>query len=286
MDHIYNNKINMTTKQKSIKLNDFAISNNHPFVLIAGPCVIESEEHTLFMAGQISKITEELEIPFIFKSSFDKANRSSFESFRGPGIKEGLRILRKVKKEINVPIISDIHNESQIPEVIDTLDIIQIPALLCRQTDLVINAAKSGGIINVKKGQFMAPWDMKEVINKIESQNNSKIMLTERGTSFGYNNLVSDMRSLVVMKNFGYPVIYDATHSVQLPGGMGCASGGQSEFIPYLSRSAIATGIAGLFLEVHDNPQEAKCDGPNSLNLKHLNELLVKIKKIDSIVKQ
>ena len=278
--------INMTTKQKYITLNDFVISNDHPFVLIAGPCVIESEEHTLFMAEQISKITGELEIPFIFKSSFDKANRSSFASFRGPGIKEGLRILQKVKKEINVPIISDIHNESQITKVSDTLDIIQIPALLCRQTDLVVNAAKNDVIINVKKGQFMAPWDMKEVINKIESQNNSKIMLTERGTSFGYNNLVSDMRSLVVMKNFGYPVIYDATHSVQLPGGLGCASGGQSEFIPYLSRSAIATGIAGLFLEIHDNPQEAKCDGPNSLNLKYLKELLVKIKKIDSIVKQ
>lgn len=276
----------MAAQQKEIKLNNFTISNNHPFVLIGGPCVIESEEHTLFMAEQISKITKEFEIPFIFKSSFDKANRSSIESFRGPGLDEGLRILQKVKKEFRLPVISDIHNESQISKAVKILDIAQIPALLSRQTDLIINVARNNIIVNVKKGQFMAPWDMKEVINKIESQGNSKILLTERGTSFGYNNLISDMRSLVIMKNYGYPVVFDATHSVQLPGGLGCASGGQSEFIPYLCKAAAAIGIAGLFLEIHDNPKKAKCDGPNSLDVKLLREMLIKIKKIDSLVKE
>ena len=273
-------------KQKEIKLNNFIISNNHPFILIGGPCVIESEEHTLLMAEKILRITQELGIPFVFKSSFDKANRSSIESFRGPGIDEGLRILQRVKKEIKVPTISDIHNESHVAKAVKILDIIQIPALLSRQTDLITNVAKNDIIINVKKGQFMAPWDMKEVVNKIESQGNSKILLTERGTSFGYNNLISDMRSLVIMKHFGYPVIFDATHSVQLPGGLGCASGGESEFIPYLSKAAIAIGIAGLFLEIHDNPKEAKCDGPNSLDIRLLSETLIKIKKIDSIIKE
>lgn len=276
----------MNTQQKEIKLNDITISNNHPIVLIGGPCVIESEEHTLFMAEQISKITEELEIPFIFKSSFDKANRSSIESFRGPGLDKGLRILQKVKKEFRLPVISDIHNESQISKAVKILDIVQIPALLSRQTDLIINVAKNDIIVNIKKGQFMAPWDMKEVINKIESQGNYKILLTERGTSFGYNNLVSDMRSLVIMKNYGYPVVFDATHSVQLPGGLGCASGGQGEFIPHLSKAAVAVGIAALFLEIHDSPEKAKCDGPNSLDMKLLKELLIKIKKIDSLVKE
>lgn len=276
----------MTAQQKEIKLKNFTISNNRPFVLIGGPCVIESEEHTLFMAEQISRITEKLDIPFIFKSSFDKANRSSIESFRGPGMDEGLRILQRVKKELKLPIISDIHNEEQISKAVKILDIVQIPALLSRQTDLIINVARNNVIVNVKKGQFMAPWDMKEVINKIEAQGNYKILLTERGTSFGYNNLVSDMRSLVIMKNYGYPVVFDATHSVQLPGGLGCESGGQREFIPHLSKAAIAVGIAALFLEIHDNPKNAKCDGPNSLNMKLLRELLTKVKKIDSLIKE
>jgi 2-dehydro-3-deoxyphosphooctonate aldolase (KDO 8-P synthase) len=275
----------MTGEQKEIKLKGFTIGNNQPFVLIGGPCVIESEEHTMFMARQIAEITGELGIPFIFKSSFDKANRSSVASYRGPGIDEGLRILGKVKKETGLPVLSDVHNEGQVDKAARVLDIIQIPAFLCRQTDLVINVARKGLIVNVKKGQFMAPWDIKEVIQKIESQGNSKILLTERGASFGYNNLVSDMRSVVIMKDFGYPVVFDASHSVQLPGGLGYASGGQSEFIPHLSRAAIAVGIAALFLEVHDNPSEAKCDGPNALDLKFLRETLIKIKKIDSIVK-
>lgn len=276
----------MTTQQKEVKLKNIVISNNHPFILIGGPCVIESEEHALFMAGQISQITGELDIPFIFKSSFDKANRSSIESFRGPGLDEGLRILQKIKKEIGVPVISDVHNETQVPAAVKVLDIVQIPALLSRQTDLIINVARNDVIVNIKKGQFMAPWDLKEVINKIESQGNSKILLTERGTSFGYNNLISDMRSLVIMKNYGYPVVFDATHSVQLPGGLGCASGGQSEFIPYLSKAAITVGIAALFLEIHDNPKKAKCDGPNSLDIKLLREMLVRIKKIDTLIKE
>jgi len=275
----------MPEKQKEVKLRDFTIGNNRPFVLIGGPCVIDSESHAMFIAEQISRTADELEIPFIFKSSFDKANRSSIASFRGPGLDEGLRILEKVKKEIGVAVLSDIHNEGQIDQAAEVLDVIQIPAFLCRQTDLVTNVAKKGLIVNVKKGQFLAPWDVKEVIQKIESQGNHRILLTERGASFGYNNLVSDMRSLVIMKDFGYPVVFDVSHSVQLPGGLGYASGGQSEFIPYLSRAAIAVGIAALFLEVHENPKAAKCDGPNALDMKFLKELLVKVKRIDSIVK-
>ena len=275
----------MPEQQKEIELRDFTIGNDRPFVLIGGPCVIESESHTMAIARQISGIAGELEIPFIFKSSFDKANRSSIASFRGPGLDEGLRILGKVKEEIGVAVLSDVHSEGQIDQAAEVLDIVQIPAFLCRQTDLVTSIARKGLIVNVKKGQFLAPWDIKEVIQKIESQGNHRILLTERGVSFGYNNLVSDMRSLVIMKDFGYPVVFDVSHSVQLPGGLGYASGGQSEFIPYLSRAAIAVGIAALFLEVHDNPKEARCDGPNALDMKFLKELLIQVKKIDSIVK-
>ena len=275
----------MPEQQKEIELRDFTIGNDRPFVLIGGPCVIESESHTMAIARQISGIAGELEIPFIFKSSFDKANRSSIASFRGPGLDEGLRILGKVKEEIGVAVLSDVHSEGQIDRAAEVLDIVQIPAFLCRQTDLVTSIARKGLIVNVKKGQFLAPWDIKEVIQKIESQGNHRILLTERGVSFGYNNLVSDMRSLVIMKDFGYPVVFDVSHSVQLPGGLGYASGGQSEFIPYLSRAAIAVGIAALFLEVHDNPKEARCDGPNALDMKFLKELLIQVKKIDSIVK-
>ena len=275
----------MPEQQKEIELRDFTIGNDRPFVLIGGPCVIESESHTMAIARQISGIAGELEIPFIFKSSFDKANRSSIASFRGPGLDEGLRILGKVKEEIGVAVLSDVHSEGQIDRAAEVLDIVQIPAFLCRQTDLVTSIARKGLIVNVKKGQFLAPWDIKEVIQKIESQGNHRILLTERGVSFGYNNLVSDMRSLVIMKDFGYPVVFDVSHSVQLPGGLGYASGGQSEFIPYLSRAAIAVGIAALFLEVHDNPKEARCDSPNALDMKFLRELLIQVKKIDSIVK-
>ncbi len=278
-------RVDMPEKQREIKLRDFVIGNNRPLVLIGGPCVIESESHALAMAEQTARITREIGLPFIFKSSFDKANRSSIASFRGPGLEKGLRILQKVKEEVGVPVLSDVHNEGQIDRAAEILDIIQIPAFLCRQTDLVTKVAQKGLIVNVKKGQFLAPWDMKEVIQKIESQGNDKLLLTERGTSFGYNNLISDMRSLVLMRDFGYPVVFDASHSVQLPGGLGYASGGQSKFIPYLSRAAVAVGIAGLFIEVHDNPAEAKCDGPNALDIKFLKELLIIAKEIDSIVK-
>lgn len=275
----------MPEKQKEIKLRDFTIGNNRPFVFIGGPCVIESESHTMDMAEQLYRITSELKIPFIFKSSFDKANRSSIESFRGPGLVEGLRILARVKKEIGVAVLADVHNEGQVDQAAEVLDIIQIPAFLCRQTDLLTSVAKKGSIVNVKKGQFLAPWNMKEVIRKITSQGNHKILLTERGVSFGYNNLVSDMRSLVLMRDFGYPVVFDASHSIQLPGGLGYASGGKSEFVPYLSRAAIAVGIAALFIEVHDCPAHAKCDGPNAFNIKYFRKLLIEVKKIDSIVK-
>ncbi len=275
----------MPEKQKEIKLRDFTIGNNCPFVFIGGPCVIESENQSLNMAKQILSITKELEIPFIFKSSFDKANRSSISSYRGPGLDQGLKILARVKNEIGVAVLSDIHNEGQIDRAAEVLDIIQIPAFLCRQTDLITSVARKKVIVNIKKGQFLAPWDIKEVIQKIASQKNDRIMLTERGASFGYNNLVSDMRSLVIMRDFGYPVVFDASHSVQLPGGLGYASGGQSEFIPHLSRAAVAVGIAALFIEVHDNPEEAKCDGPNTLDTKLLREMLIKVKRIDAIVK-
>jgi 2-dehydro-3-deoxyphosphooctonate aldolase (KDO 8-P synthase) len=272
--------------QKKIVLKNFTIGNEYPVVLISGPCVIESEAHTIFMAEQISRITEELEIPYIFKTSYDKANRTSISAYRGPGLEEGLRILERVKKEVGVPLLVDVHEVSQIKKVAKVADVIQIPAFLCRQTDLVVNIAKTGLIVNVKKGQFLAPWDIKNVIEKIESQGNFKILLTERGVSFGYNNLVADMRSLVIMKNFGYPVVFDATHAVQLPGGLGSSTGGQSEFIPYLSCAATAIGIAGLFIEVHDNPKKAKSDGPNMLNLSVLKRTLTKVKKIDSLVKE
>jgi 2-dehydro-3-deoxyphosphooctonate aldolase (KDO 8-P synthase) len=275
----------MPEKQREIKLRNFVIGNNRPLVLICGPCVIESESHALAMAEQITRITGEVGVPFVFKASFDKANRTSISSFRGPGLEKGLRILQKVKEEMRVPVLSDVHNEGQVDRAAEILDIIQIPALLCRQTDLVTKVAHKGLIVNVKKGQFLAPWDMKEVIQKIESEGNDKLLLTERGTCFGYNNLISDMRSLILMRDFGYPVVFDASHSVQLPGGLGYASGGHSKFIPPLSRAAASVGIAGLFIEVHDNPTTAKCDGSNALDIKFLKELLIIAKKIDSIAK-
>lgn len=254
-------------------------------MLIAGPCVIESKEHCLKIAKELKDIASRLNIPFIFKASFDKANRSSHESFRGPGFSMGLQILKEIKQELNIPVLSDIHEAGQITKAAEVLDIIQIPAFLCRQTDLVIEAAKAGAIINIKKGQFLAPWDMKNVIKKIESAGNNKIIITERGTSFGYNNLVSDMRSLVIMKQFGYPVIFDATHSVQLPGGLGESTGGQKEFVFPLMKAAAATGVDGLFIEVHDNPSQAPCDGPNMIELKGLEEKLRKVIEINKVVK-
>ena len=273
-------------KTKEINIGNLRIGGDNPLFLIAGPCVIENGKITISTAEEIKRICDKLKIPFIFKSSYDKANRSSVESFRGPGLQEGLAVLKKVKETINVPILSDVHSEKEVKEVVEIVDVIQIPAFLSRQTDLILKAAKTGKPINVKKGQFMAPWDMKNVIEKIESTGNKSILLTERGMSFGYNNLIVDMKSLPIMRKFGYPVIFDVTHSVQLPGGLGTSSGGLREFIPYLARAAVACGCDGIFLEVHPNPDKALCDGPNTFPLKELDGLLEELKEIDSIVRK
>ncbi len=262
------------------------IGNNRPLVLIAGPCVIENESATLRHAERLLTICSDLSMPLVFKASYDKANRTSVNAYRGPGLKEGLAILRKVKESLGVPVISDIHSIEQVEPAAEVLDIMQIPAFLCRQTDLLVAAAQSGRIINVKKGQFLAPWDMKNVAGKIAASGNKNIILTERGASFGYNNLVVDMRSFPVMRAFGYPVVFDATHSVQLPGGQGDCSGGQREYVEYLSRAAVAAGIDGIFMEVHENPDAALCDGPNSIPLHELPTLLRMLQTIDGAVKQ
>jgi 2-dehydro-3-deoxyphosphooctonate aldolase (KDO 8-P synthase) len=269
---------------KEINIGNFKIGKNNPLVLIAGPCVIESEKLCFEVAQRIKEITQKLKIPFIFKSSYDKANRLSIESFRGPGIKKGLEILRKIKEKLNLPILSDVHCKEEVSLAKDVLDIIQIPAFLCRQTDLVIAVAKTGKIINIKKGQFLAPWDIEHIIKKVESVGNRDILITERGSSFGYNNLVVDFRSLKIMSDFGYPVIFDATHSVQLPGGKGKVSGGQREFVSGLCRAAVAFGCDGLFLEVHPQPEKALCDGPNMIDLKDLNKVLKEIKAISEVL--
>ena len=264
---------------------DIALANDSPFVLISGPCVIESAAHALKMAAALKDITQKLKIPFIFKSSFDKANRSSVDSYRGPGLKEGLEILRKVSDSLDVPVITDIHTEAQAEYAKDFVDIIQIPAFLSRQTDLIKAAAQTQKPINIKKGQFLAPQDMEQVIKKARRFGNEKIILTERGSSFGYHNLVVDFRGLEIMKGFGYPIVFDATHSVQLPGGSGDKSGGDRNFVSPLSKAAAAVGIAGLFLETHDNPDKALSDGPNSVVLDDMPKLLEAIKKIDEAVK-
>ncbi|MBU1088104.1 MAG: 3-deoxy-8-phosphooctulonate synthase [Candidatus Omnitrophica bacterium] len=258
--------------------------NKYPFFLIAGPCVIESEKMALEHADLLKTMCAKLEIPFIFKASYDKANRTSVQSYRGPGIKSGLEILKKVKQQIKVSVITDIHNAAEVAQAKQVVDVIQIPALLSRQTDILVAAAKSQKIVNVKKGQFMAPQDMENAANKIKSRGNCKIIITERGNTFGYNNLVSDMRSMPIMRRFGYPVVFDATHSVQLPGAGKGKSLGQREFVETLSLSSIAAGANALFLEVHVNPDKAKCDGPNMLAVKNLEKLLIKAKKIWEIV--
>jgi len=270
---------------KIIKIKDIGIGEGHPMVLIAGPCVIESEESALRHAKALKDIAKKLGIPFIYKSSFDKANRTSIDSYRGPGLKKGLAILKKVKDELRVPVLSDVHCGEEIEEAAKVLDIIQIPAFLSRQTDLIVAVAKTGKVVNIKKGQFLAPWDMKHVIKKIESTGNRKIILTERGVSFGYNNLVSDFRSILIMKEFGYPVIYDATHSVQMPGGLGDKSGGERTFIPYLSMAAVACGANGIFLEVHENPDKAPSDGPNMMRLSNLEGMLARLKRVEKAIK-
>lgn len=268
-----------------VTVGNYKVGQGCPMLLMAGPCVLEGYERSL-MIGQRAKATaDKLGMPYVFKASFDKANRSSYNSFRGPGLKEGLAILAQIKKDLGVPIVTDIHEPAQAEPVAEVADILQIPAFLCRQTDLVYQAAKTGRTVNVKKGQFLAPWDMKNVIKKIEEAGNHNIMLTERGASFGYNTLVTDMRGLAIMRELGYPVVMDATHSVQIPGGQGTSSGGQSQYVPHMARAAAAVGIDALFLEVHDNPAEALSDGPNMVKLDNLEALLKDVLAIDKIVR-
>ncbi|MCZ6625787.1 MAG: 3-deoxy-8-phosphooctulonate synthase [Deltaproteobacteria bacterium] len=257
-----------------------------PLALIAGPCVIEGRESALRHASFLKQVADRVGIPFIYKSSYDKANRTSLESYRGPGIEKGLKILAEVKKEVGVSILTDVHEKEQVDWVKGVADVLQIPAFLCRQTDFVIAVARSGKVVNIKKGQFLAPWDLRNVVEKIVSTGNEQIMVTERGVTFGYNNLVSDMRSLVVMQELGYPVVFDATHSLQLPGGVGKASGGERQFITALARAGVAVGIDALFMEVHEDPDHALSDGPNSLPLKEVEALLKQLKEIDGILKR
>lgn len=268
-----------------MKLCHFEAGLDQPFFLIAGTCVIESEQMALDTAGYLKEVTSALNIPFIYKSSFDKANRSSHESYRGPGVEQGLKILEKVKQQIRVPVLTDVHEDTPLAEVASVVDVMQTPAFLCRQTNFIQSVAAQGIPVNIKKGQFLAPWDMLHVANKAKATGNQQIMVCERGVSFGYNNLVSDMRSLAVMRDTGCPVVYDATHSVQLPGGQGTSSGGQREFVPVLARAAMAVGIAGLFMETHPNPAEALSDGPNSWPLHRMKELLETLATIDRAVK-
>lgn len=271
---------------KQISLKKFNVSNDLPFFLISGPCQLENRDHAMFMAEEIKKITDKLEINLVYKTSFDKANRTSLKSERGIGLDKSIKVFEEIKRNFNLPILTDVHSPEQCNQVKNVVDIIQIPAFLCRQTDLLVSAAKTNLIVNIKKGQFLAPWDMKNVIKKISDSNNDNILVTERGVSFGYNTLVSDMRSISILKKEQYPVIFDATHSVQQPGGKGDSSGGEREFIYDLSKAAIAVGVAGLFLEVHDDPDNAPSDGPNMLQLSDLENFLNNIKKIDDLVKQ
>ncbi|MCK5477863.1 MAG: 3-deoxy-8-phosphooctulonate synthase [Methylococcales bacterium] len=268
-----------------MKLCDFEVGLDQPFFLIAGTCVIESEQMALDTAGYLKEITDELNIPFVYKSSFDKANRSSHESYRGPGVEKGLQILQKVKQQIGVPVLTDVHEDTPLAEVASVVDIMQTPAFLSRQTNFIQNVAKQGIAVNIKKGQFLAPWDMVHVAAKAKATGNEQIMVCERGVSFGYNNLVSDMRSLAEMRKTDCPVVFDATHSVQLPGGQGTCSGGQREHVPVLARAAIAVGISGLFMETHPKPEEALSDGPNSWPLHRMKELLETLVTIDQAVK-
>ncbi len=264
-------------------LCSFKVGDGQPLFIIAGTCVVESEQMTLDTAGVLKEICQNLEIPFIYKSSFDKANRSSANSFRGPGMDEGLRVLAKVKSELGVPVLTDVHEDTDIEKVAAVVDVLQTPAFLCRQTNYIQRVASAGLPVNIKKGQFLAPWDMQHVVEKARATGNQQIMVCERGTSFGYNNLVSDMRSLVVMRDIGCPVVYDATHSVQLPGGQGASSGGQREFVPALARAAVATGVSGVFLETHPDPENALSDGPNSMPLARMAELLGQLKELHEL---
>lgn len=274
----------MSTKR--VKVGNIEIGAGRPLAVIAGPCVIESRESALKHASLLKEAADRVGVPYIFKSSYDKANRSSVDSYRGPGLGKGLEILAEVKQKTGVPILTDVHEREQVASVSEVADVLQIPAFLCRQTDFVVAVAQSGKVVNVKKGQFLAPWDIGNIVDKILSANNDQILLTERGASFGYNNLVSDMRSLVVMRELGYPVVFDATHSLQLPGGLGKASGGERKYIGPLARAGVAVGIDALFMEVHENPDQALSDGPNSLPLGEFEGVLRIVKEIDGILKR
>ena len=269
-----------------MKLCGFDVGLNRPLFLIAGPCVIESAELAIDTAGRLHELTSRLGVPFIYKSSFDKANRSSGKSFRGPGLDEGLAILERVRREIGVPVLTDVHEDTPMDEVAAVVDVLQTPAFLCRQTNFIRKVAAAGRPVNIKKGQFLAPWDMKNVVDKARETGNTQIMVCERGVSFGYNTLVSDMRSLVVMRETDCPVVFDATHSVQQPGGRGTSSGGQREFVPVLARAAVASGVAGLFMETHPDPERALSDGPNAWPLGHMPELLETLVELDGVVKR
>jgi 2-dehydro-3-deoxyphosphooctonate aldolase (KDO 8-P synthase) len=268
-----------------VTVGSITIGAGQPLALIGGPCAIEDESFMLDVATRLRDITAKAGVPFIFKSSYDKANRTSIHSYRGPGLRQGLEILQKIKDVVGVPVLSDVHAVEEVKAAAEVLDILQIPAFLCRQTDLVVAAAETGKPVNVKKGQFLAPWDTRNIVEKVRSVGNEQVVLTERGASFGYNNLVADMRSLVVMRGFGVPVVFDATHSVQLPGGAGTASAGQREFVPHLARAAVATGCDALFMEIHPDPDRAPSDGPNMLRLEDLPALLTQVTQIDRIVR-
>jgi len=271
---------------KKIRIGDFVVGDNKKLILIAGPCVLENEKSAMDMAVYLKKLTTKLKIPFIFKASYDKANRTSVRSYRGPGAKEGLTILKRIKEKLDIPVLSDVHRFEEVDEAAKVLDVMQVPAFLCRQTDFVIEIAKKARVINVKKGQFLAPWDVANIIEKAKLAGNDNVMITERGASFGYNNLVFDVRSLPIIRKMGYPVIFDATHSVQLPGGQGTSSSGHRDMVKYLARAAVAAGVDGVFFEVHKNPEKALCDGANSLYLDSLEELLLTLQKIDSLIKK
>ena len=268
-----------------VKCSSFEIANNKPFTLIAGPCQLENEDHAIMMSSELKKITSELGINLIYKTSFDKANRTSLKGKRGLGLNKSLPIFDKIRNEVGIPVLTDVHTVEQCSVVANHVDVLQIPAFLCRQTDLLVAAAQTGKIVNVKKGQFLAPWDMSNVVKKLEDSGNKNILITERGASFGYNTLVSDMRALPIMSKFGFPIVFDATHSVQQPGGMGEKSGGQREFVPHLARAAIAVGIGAIFIETHEDPDNAPSDGLNMVPLKELKGLLKKLTEIDKLVK-
>ncbi|MDR3211823.1 MAG: 3-deoxy-8-phosphooctulonate synthase [Planctomycetota bacterium] len=270
---------------RAVKVGGVSIGGQSGLALLAGPCVIESETHARKMAESLLNLTQRLNLPFVFKSSYDKANRSSRQGYRGPGLKEGLRILAAIRKDYGVAVLSDVHQETEVPAAAEVLDLIQIPAFLCRQTDFLDRVARAGKPVNLKKGQFMAPWDMANAVEKLEAGGNSDVILTERGSSFGYNNLVADFRSLPILRRLGKPVVFDATHSVQLPGGEGNRSGGQREFAPALARAAVAVGVDAVFLEVHDSPDKALCDGPNMIYLDKLEDLLLALLAIDQVVR-